>query len=158
MNTYLKPVDIKEKKTLGDLIEEYQKEILKIEKIEKYKYLDSYWQDPDSHPFFIEVDNTIAGFVLINNYCLIEKDAKSISEFYVKKEFRNKEIGKLSAFRAFDLFRGKWEIRELNSNIPAQDFWLKVIGEYTNGNFKKIILNNKDWHGPVQIFNNNKSS
>ena len=155
MNICLVPVDIKEKKVLNDLIKEYQKEILKQAKVEDYKYLDSYWQDSDRHPYFIKDDDEIVGFVLVNKYSLVKKEANSISEFYVKKEFRYTGIGKQSAFKTFDLFRGKWEIRELNDNVPAQDFWRKVIGEYTNGNFKEIVLNNKDWQGPVQVFDNN---
>ena len=158
MNIHLVPVNIKNKEIISDLLKEYQKEVLKQKKVEEYKYLDSYWQDPDRYPYFIKVNKVTVGFVLVNSYSLVEKEAKSISEFYVKNEFRNKEIGKLAAYNAFDLFLGKWEIRELNDNVPAQSFWRKVINEYTNGNFKEIVLNNKDWHGPVQVFNNNKTS
>jgi predicted acetyltransferase len=154
MKILLIPVDTKEKEILSDLIQEYQKEILKQENIEEYKYLDSYWRDTTRHPYFIKVDEAIAGFVLVNKYSLAEKEANSISEFYIRKEFRNKGIGKQVAFKTFDQFRGKWEVRELNENVTAQEFWRKVINEYTNGNFKEAVLNNKDWQGPVQIFDN----
>lgn len=145
-------VDVKDKKVLSDLISEYQREILKSEKVEEYKYLDSYWQKPNRHPYFIEVDNKVVGFVLVNDYSLVEKEAKNISEFYIKPEFRNKGIGKLSAKKVFDLFPGKWEIRELGDNNPAQQFWRNVINKYTNGNYHEILLNNEKWHGPVQTF------
>jgi len=150
----LVPVDIKDKKILSDLIKEYQKEILKQEKVEEYKYLDSYWQDSSSYPYFIMFNGTVVGFVLVNDFTLVEKGARSISEFYIKKEFRNKGVGKLAAIKTFDLFPGKWEIRELIDNIAAQNFWRKVIGKYTNGNFKEITFDKKDYHRLVQIFDN----
>jgi len=154
MNIHLVQVDIKEKGTLGNLIKEYQKEILGLKKVEEYKYLDSYWQEPERHPYYIKVDDTTVGFVLVNNFSLIEKGARSISEFYIKKEFRNKGIGKLTAFKVFDLFRGKWEIRELSDNAQAQNFWRKVIYEYTHNNYLETLLDNENWRGPVQVFDN----
>lgn len=145
-------VDIKDKELLKGLINDYQGEILKSEKPEEYKYLDSYWQKPDRYPYFIEVEGNIAGFVLVNSYNLVEKDAKNISEFYIKPEFRKKGIGLSSAKKVFDLFPGKWEVRELDSNTLAQKFWRKVIADYTDNNYKEVILDHEKWHGPVQTF------
>jgi len=145
-------VGIKDKEVLKSLVNDYQGEILKSETPEEYKYLDSYWQKPNRYPYLIEVDGKIAGFVLVNNYNLVEKDAKNISEFYIGPEFRKKGIGKMSAKKVFDLFPGKWEVRELESNAVAQKFWRNVIAEYTGNNYKEVILNNEKWHGPVQTF------
>lgn len=146
-------VDIKDKEVLRALINDYQKEILKSENPEEYKYLDGYWQKSDRYPYFIEVDGEIAGFVLVNNYNLVEKDAMDLPEFYIKPGFRKKGIGKMSAKKVFDLFPGKWEVRELESNVLAQKFWRNVIAEYTDNNYKEVILDNEKWHGPVQTFN-----
>lgn len=154
MEIHLVPIDIKEKQSLNDLIKEYQKEILNQGVVEEYKYLGSYWQDPDRHPYFIKVDDVIAGFVLVNNFTYIEEGSKSISEFYVKKEFRNKGIGKQAAYKIFDLYPGKWEIRELDDNIDGQKFWQKIINKYTKGNYIEIVLNDKDKYDLVQIFDN----
>lgn len=35
----------------------------------------------------------------------------------------------------FDMFRGGWEISQWINNLPAQNFWGKVIAEYTNGKY-----------------------
>lgn len=152
MEIKLSLVDIKNKEVLKSLINDYQSEIMKTETSEEYKYLDSYWQKPDRYPYFIEVDGKIAGFVLVNSYNLIEKDAKNISEFYIKPEFRKKRIGLSSAKKVFGLFPGKWEVRELESNILAQKFWRNVIAEYTGNNYEEVILDNEKWHGVVQTF------
>lgn len=154
MNISITPIGIKDKEVLKKLIKEYEKELLNIENPDKYKYLDSYWEKEDRYPYFIDVDEKIGGFVLVNSHNLINKDGKNIAEFYIKKEFRNKKIGKTTAMKVFELFKGKWEVRELKENIPAQNFWRKVINEYTKNNYKEIFLDNKDWCGPVQIFKN----
>ena len=84
MNLELVLANINDKKVLKDLLQEYQREILGKDPGE-YKYLDGYWEKADRHPFFITVNNIIAGFVLVNCHTLINKDAKNISEFYIKK-------------------------------------------------------------------------
>lgn len=153
MEIKLALVDIKDRKALVDLIKDYQKEILKTENPEEYKYLDSYWQKPDRYPYFINVDSKVVGFVLVNDHALLKEGAKNIAEFYIKQEFRKLGIGKLSAKKVFDLFPGKWEVRELEENIPARIFWRNVISEYTNGNYQETTINNNKWNGPVQTFN-----
>lgn len=153
MNIDLQPVDIKDKPVLIKLLTDYQKEILNLDSVGKYKYLDTYWGREDRWPFFILVDGVTAGFVLVNSYNIIEKDAKNIAEFYVKEEFRHKGVGRLAARKIFDLFPGKWEVRELKENLQAVKFWQNVIGEYTKNNFQEFVIDSEKWNGPVQVFN-----
>lgn len=154
MDIKLKLVEKEKKNILKNLIEEYQKEILKQDSVEPYKYLDSYWEKIDSYPYFIEDGENILGFVLVNSHTVIEEKAKSISEFYIKKEFRKKGVGKRAAFEIFKLFPGKWEIRQIRENTPAQKFWRKIIGEYTQGVFKEYEVDNDKWVGYIQTFDN----
>jgi hypothetical protein len=53
---------------------------------------------------------------------------------------------------AFNLFPGKWEVREIESNVAGQHFWRKIIAEYTSGDFNEVSLNNESWQGPAQVF------
>jgi hypothetical protein len=41
------------------------------------------------------------------------------------------------------LHKGQWEIYQKESNIPARDFWNKIITEYTKGQFKERTKNGK---------------
>lgn len=154
MNIELVLVEKEEKEVLNRLIQDYERELLKVEEPEEYKYLDSYWEKENRFPYFIKVDEKIAGFVLVNDYNLVNKNGKNVSEFYVKKEFRKNGIGKMTATKVFNLFKGNWEIRELKENIDGQYFWRKVVDDYTNGNFKEVFLDNENWQGPVQLFEN----
>jgi predicted acetyltransferase len=36
----------------------------------------------------------------------------------------------MSAIKVFELFKGNWEIREVEENLKARTFWIKVIDNY----------------------------
>lgn len=143
-----------QKDLLNQMIKAYQKELLGLKNPKEYKYLDSYFGKATHKPYFIKVKKEITGFALVNKYSVVEKGCYSIAEFYVVKEYRNKHIGKTAAIKIFDLSPGKWEIRELKTSTGAQQFWSKVLNDYTKNNFKEVYLENEHWTGPVQIFNN----
>ncbi len=118
--------------------------------------LDSYWTEPDRYPFLIYVDDRIAGFILVNSHtCLHENEgARSIAEFFVMRKYRRKGVGSTTARHVFDLFPGKWEVRQIPANDTGQRFWRNVIRRYTNGNFSATALDNGIWQGPAQSFDN----
>jgi predicted acetyltransferase len=150
------PIKIDGRNILEKMLYEYEKEMLGDEP-DKYKYLDSYWQKPDRSPFFIEVDKKIVGFVLINDYNLLIDEGKNIAEFYIKKEFRKNGIGKEASKQVFNLFPGKWEIRQIIENPQAHNYWLKIISEFTKDNFTEELIKNDKWYGWIQTFDMNGS-
>jgi len=154
MNIKLTPVDIKDKNKLGNMLRVYQKEMFKRD-MGKYKYLDSYWKNPRRFPFFVMIDSVIAGLVLINDHTIILDNGNSISEFYISKDFREKGIGKEAARLAFNMFPGKWEIRELKDNKRAHSFWNTIISEFTNKKYTEVYTDNDEWDGWIITFNMN---
>ncbi|MBU1662408.1 MAG: GNAT family N-acetyltransferase [Chloroflexi bacterium] len=123
-----------------------------------YKYFDHYWTEEARHPFFIKVDEKLAGFVLINDYCYVLKDigAKSIAEFFVMRKYRRKGVGRAVAFQVFDKFPGKWEVIQHEDNEPSKHFWETLIGEYTTENFKIEEVETELWKGQALVFDNSK--
>lgn len=94
-----------------------------------------YWPDGlRGFPFLIRADGKLAGFVLIRE---IGKDPPSfdVGEFFILRKFRGRGVGKEVAHRVFSMFRGNWQVRELEENTPAQAFWRRIIGEYTGGDY-----------------------
>ncbi len=156
MKIELELINIKDKSILKDMLWDYEREMFG-EKAEEYKYLDSYWEKPNRFPYFIKVDGKIAGFALINSYLLLLDEGKTISEFYVKKEFRKNGIGSEAARQIFLKWPGKWENRQIRENPKAHAFWLKFISEFTNNDFKETEMNNDKWDGWIQVFNNGLS-
>jgi predicted acetyltransferase len=104
-------------------------------KYDTYEYLDEYWNSKDRYPYLFKVQGNLAGFVFVR---FVEEEPKyyySIAEFFVMKKYRRVGIGKKVAKRIFDLHKGDWEVSQVEKNKPAQQFWVSVINEYTEGKY-----------------------
>ena len=121
-----------------------------------YPYLDSYWNEPDRCPFLIYCDGRVAGLALVNRHSVAFKqgEAHSIAEFFVIRKYRGLGVGRRAAVHIFDRFPGKWEVGQMQRNVVSQQFWRKVIGEYTSDKFSETFLDTPSWNGPVQTFDN----
>jgi predicted acetyltransferase len=93
----------------------------------------AYWESPELHPFLLRADSKIAGFALVRQ---MDAGAYDMGEFFVLRRYRRSGVGREGAFALIDRFRGRWEVRELVDNLPAQSFWRRIIGDYTNGAFE----------------------
>ena len=152
------PVEVKDKSVLRQLIElyshdfsEYTKEDVNEHGFYDYPYFDYYWTDESRHPFFIKVDGSFAGFVLVKN--TIDEKARTIAELFVMRKYRRAKVGKIAAKQIFSLFKGEWVVKVLNVNAGALPFWRKVIDEYTGGNFCYHPEPTDDWDGVYYTFN-----
>ena len=98
-----------------------------------------YWKNEKYHPFFIRVDGTLAGFVLVNNEFDIHTDYDyAMAEFFIMFKYRKSGIGRSVATTIFDKFHGKWELKRHPHNIASVQVWDKIVSEYTHGNFEII--------------------
>ncbi|MCD4707623.1 MAG: GNAT family N-acetyltransferase [Candidatus Sabulitectum sp.] len=163
MNVLLKKVAIEDKQVLRNLLELYRYDFSEFDKgdvndhgLYGYRYLDHYWTEPGRHPFFIVVDDFIAGFILVSNFCYMCEpgDARSISEFFVMKKYRRTGIGETAARAVFKMYPGKWEVVQHPENKPSMEFWEKVISDITRGQYRKLEAETKDWTGQALIFSN----
>jgi len=154
MNIELIKVNSNKKELLENLLQLYLHDISYYFPIEfdnntcKYKYnLSSYFNN--NYAYFITNNNEIAGFILIddnsnNNY--------EISEIFILNNYKNKDIGKETIYKIFNKYKGNWTIKAVpNSNI-AESFWDKVIYNYTNNNYKKLLTGK--YNRPEYYFNN----
>ncbi len=110
-----------------------------------------YWDKPPSDPryrwpggwrgfpFVLRVDDRLAGFALVRRLEDGASPVFEIAEFFVLRKYRRHGIGREAAHGLFDLLQGSWEVRELLDNRPAQEFWRKVISEYTHGSFAETV-------------------
>ena len=113
-------------------------------------YFDAYWTEATRYPFKILAKEALAGFALIRE---LEPGCHSIAEFFILRRHRRSGIGRDAAQHLFSRFPGIWHVAQDEENVPAQRFWRKIIGEYTNGDFKD------EWSveqptGPKQVFSN----
>jgi len=157
----IQEVEYDQKSTLKNLIELYKYDFTEFDPedvnehgLYDYQYLDHYWTEEGRHPFFIRVDGKLAGFALVRKMGAIEdsKSIYSVAEFFVMKKYRQRGVGQDAAYQLFNRFSGVWKVAQIEENIPAQLFWRKTIGKYTNHNYQEV--KEADWDGPIQIFSN----
>ena len=143
MNIELVPVDVSEKEILRNLLEKYDYEFSQYDQrdvnnlgLYGYDYLDYYWTEEGRHAFFIKVDGKLAGFVMINTYLEVEAATDhTVAEFSVMHKYRGRGVGRYAAFRVFDMFPGKWQLKRHPKNLGSVHFWNKIVSEYTGGDF-----------------------
>ncbi len=104
------------------------------------KYVDLYCKEEERHPFILKYDGKLAGFVLER---FNEEEMYEIAEFFVLNKYRKLGAGTFMANEMFNKYKGKWEIRTLLKNKPAQNFWRKVVKNVSNGIYEEhLIINN----------------
>lgn len=115
---------------------------------------DLWTHDSYCRPYLFRVNDKLAGFAIINlldvSHITGAKNVIEMSEFFVMAAYQRKGYGTQAATQLFDTFRGDWEVFELEKNMRAQAFWRKVIGRYTNGNYREQVVS----RGVVQLFSN----
>lgn len=119
-----------------------------------YPYLDYYWGEANRYPSLIRVNGKLAGFVLVNQYTSLPDSQYSVAEFFILRKYRKCGIGRQVAVYIFDRFCGRWEIRRVQTNIIAQQFWHSVIGAYTDGNYTETVFQDKEQICVLQCFDN----
>ena len=119
-----------------------------------YPYLNSYWNAVNRFALFVEIENKIIGFVLINEWIMLESFGArySVAEFYIQPAHRRKGIGYRVVQQIFDKWKGKWEVRQTADNSPAINFWRSCIHRYTNGHFNEISFHQNDQIYLIQTF------
>jgi predicted acetyltransferase len=122
-----------------------------------YDWLGHYWIEDGRHPFVVRVGRPIAGFVLVHelekaSVSGADEPLHSIAELFILRRYRRRGVGRVVARRMFDMFPGRWSVRERDANAPARAFWSSVIAEYTRGHFDEQRERSDAFRGAVQQF------
>lgn len=104
--------------------------------------LDDIWDLEEVYkPFFVKMEDKIVGFVIVKRD--FDMQHQEIKHFFIFKKYRKHGIGKELAYKVFDMYKGSWKVSELMTNKPSQIFWTRVINDYTKGNYKDNITNDR---------------
>jgi predicted acetyltransferase len=60
-----------------------------------------------------------------------------LSEFFIRKPYRSKGVGRGAAMLLFSRYAGEWTVPEQSRNPGAIRFWRRVVSEFTNGRFRE---------------------
>lgn len=165
----MNPIDIKvatheQKPVLKWLLELYAEEfaLMKGQRVPQKQmfvdseYVDSFWKSSQWVPLLIFYHDKVAGFALVLTTGIFQGRAsiRALPEFFILKKYRHQGIGKQAAFQIFDRYPGQWEVVESDFNAAGQEFWRKVISEYTDNRFTENFVIHPERNGPVQCFDN----
>ncbi len=116
-----------------------------------YPGLEAYWSSGNNKfAYQFTVDGHIAGFALVDRLLRNPEGQFYMTEFFVMKKYRRSGVGTWAAHKLFDLYPGQWKVSQIRANTPARDFWHRVIGSYTNGEFQERF--NPKQGNPSQYF------
>jgi len=97
-----------------------------------YSSLPLYWSEPGRYPFVINLDDKLAGLVLVKKGSRISgNDAVwDMAEFFILRGCRRRGIGTQVAHKIWKRFPGPWEVRVMEANTSARRFWEQAIATF----------------------------
>lgn len=97
-----------------------------------YKDLPLYWLEPGRHPFLVRSDGKLAGLALVKRGSGASGNATiwDMAEFFVARGYRRRGIGIAAAHAVWRRFPGRWEVRVMESNGAAREFWERAISKF----------------------------
>src|SRR5215208_4552222 len=116
-----------------------------------YEHLHLYWEEQGRHPFIITADGRLAGFAFVHRGSEISNDAGvwDMAEFFVVRGLRRQGVGTSAAHEVWRKFPGRWEVRVLELNRKAKEFWRRAINQFLGGESIEPTPHAKDgrvWH------------
>jgi predicted acetyltransferase len=95
--------------------------------------LQLYWRDPNRYPFLVRIDGNLAGLVFVTRGPGIANNETvwDMAQFFVVRNYRRRGIGTRIAHEVWKRFPGQWEVRVMESNLPALQFWQRAVTEFT---------------------------
>ena len=102
--------------------------------------IQGWFHDDRATAFVILRENQPTGFAVVQRLPAAP-DSKSrhyrLSEFFIRRPFRGKGVGRGAAMLLFARYAGEWTIAEQSRNADAIRFWRRVVGEFTNGKYRE---------------------
>ncbi|MEM5632075.1 GNAT family N-acetyltransferase [Bacillus toyonensis] len=96
----------------------------------EYKDLHLFWENDGITPYFIKIDNSIVGFLLLLERPFLKKENDfCMNDIFILNQYRGKGIGKQVIENLLEEKRGQYFVIELLKNVPAVSFWKKVYRE-----------------------------
>jgi hypothetical protein len=105
--------------------------------------LSRWFRDDRSHPLLILEGGQAGGFALVSRP-IISSSAQDgfdyrMAEFYIRRPFRRRGIGRAAAALIFSRFSGRWEVSEAVPNKGAVSFWRQTVMAYTHGHYDERV-------------------
>ncbi|GGE68492.1 GNAT family N-acetyltransferase [Priestia taiwanensis] len=95
-----------------------------------YEDLEMFWDTEGITPYFLKVDERIAGFLLLLERPFLTRESDfSINDIFILNQYKGKGFGRQAVEWLFKEKRGKYVVVELQENTPAVSFWRKLYND-----------------------------
>lgn len=96
----------------------------------KYESLDKFWAIDGLSPYFIKLDGSIIGFILLLERPFLTKENDlEINDFFIINKYKGKGVAAQAAVKLFEAKKGKYFVMQVIENKRAVSFWRKLYLE-----------------------------
>jgi predicted acetyltransferase len=102
--------------------------------------IQGWFHDDRCTAFVVLREQEPVGFAVVQRSISGSDDPKRhyrLSEFFIRKPFRSRGVGRGAAMLIFARYAGEWTIPEQSRNPAAIRFWRRVVSEFTDGRFRE---------------------
>ena len=95
-----------------------------------YESLDKFWSIDGLSPYFIKLDGSIRGFILLlERPFLKEENDLGINDFFIINKYKGKGVAAQAAVKLFEAKQGQYFVIQVIENKRAVSFWRKLYLE-----------------------------
>ena len=102
--------------------------------------IQGWFHDDRCTAFLVLREHEPVGFAVVQRSLSGSDEPKRhyrLSEFFIRKPYRNKGVGRGAAMLIFARYAGEWTVPEQSRNPRAINFWRHVVSEFTSGKFRE---------------------
>lgn len=92
--------------------------------------------------FLLYVDSLPAGFAAI---AVKSENQYEVCEFYIAPCYRKNSLGTKFAHTLWQLYPGRWEVKQIAGAEYATNFWRKAISSFTQNEFSENQFDDPYW-------------
>lgn len=124
---------------LANLLELYAHDFSEFSDIEigddgrfGYPHLGLYWEEEGRRAFLIKSAGRLAGFAFVMRGSRVSGDEGvwDVAEFFVLRGHRGRGVGREAAHVLWGTMRGRWEVRVMETNRGAAEFWARAVAAF----------------------------
>lgn len=149
MGVELIPATRADEGRLSNLLELYAHDFSEFSDIEigddgrfGYPHLRRYWEEEGRRAFVIKSDGRLAGFAFVMKGSRVSGDAGAwdVAEFFVLRGHRGRGVGREAAHALWSMMRGRWEVRVMETNRAAAEFWARAVAAFKGAEVRPRLV------------------
>ena len=149
MSVEVIPATRADEAVLANLLELYAHDFSEFSDIEigedgrfGYPHLRLYWEEEGRRAFLIKSEGRLAGFAFVMRGSRVSGDRRvwDVAEFFVLRGHRGRGVGRAAAHALWRATRGGWEVRVMETNRAAAEFWARAVASFTGAAVRPALV------------------